>query len=408
MAIRRVAFLSSEYPPHTYGGLGTTVEALSRFLAAAGVEVVLLVPAIENYAEPTAGVTLVPVPVVGASSSEEFWLIYCEAALDAVYGADFRIDLVHAHDWMTAAGGVAMGRMLNRPVVLTIHLPQVATGYLALENVGLLYSNVVIANSEAVRAELSERELDGTRLVVIPNGVDLARYTPGDQAPNPMQILYVGRLVPQKGVDVLLRAFSAVLRRHPDATLLIAGDGEQGLYFQRLARFLGVRQQITFLGWRSHTELAALYQSSAVVAVPSRYEPFGLVALEAMASGRPVVAGRVGGLAEIIEDEVSGYLTEPGDHLDLAARLAALLSQPEQARATGVEARRRAERFDWAMVVRQTIDVYQAAADQGPPPLPLAGALTRLLSGVDPELCRRVGALLRRNLISPELRGSAQ
>ncbi len=408
MGIERLAFLASEYPPHVYGGLGTVVDALSRSIAAEGVEVVVFVPAIDGYTEPPPRVELSPVPVRSAASNEDFWLSYSEAAGASLRNFGRRFDVVHCHDWMTALGALAARPATHTPVVMTIHLPQSTNANLVMENIGLLGSDGVVVNSTAVRAELLGRGIRGDtcgrvddgrqdrldEISVIPNGVDLARFSPGAEPPHRPQVLFAGRLVPQKAVDVLMRAFGAVLRRHPAARLVIAGDGDQRLYLERLARFLGVRQHVDFLGWRSPDELSELYRSSMVTAVPSRYEPFGLVALEAMASGCPVVVGRVGGLVEIVEDDVSGFLVEPDDHLGLAGRLAALLSDRGLAHATGTAARHRAEQFGWTTIARRTIDLYERLTTHPVPTAIDAAALTQALAPASPRLNTRVSRLL--------------
>lgn len=391
MSVDRVAFLSSEYPPHIYGGLGMAVEALTRYLAATGLEVVVVVPDSGDYAQPPPGVVLHPVKVEGAVSDLDYWLTYCRSALDAALRQELRVDVVHCHDWMTALGGVAIGRAINAPVLMTVHLPQSEPGNQTLENIGLAGSDGVLVNSRSVHDDLAARDISGTEISVIPNGVDLAHFAPGDAPPSPHQILFVGRLMTQKGVDMLLRAFGAILRRHPDATLVIAGDGPQRLYLERLARFLGVRQQVSFLGWQSREELAALYRAAAVACVPSLYEPFGLVALEAMASGRPVVVSGVGGLAEIVEDGVSGFTVTAGDDLDLATRLAALLTSPELAEAMGTAARRRAELFDWAVIANRTARLYESLLSR---PGRTAAPVERVLSTADTDLRERVSAIL--------------
>lgn len=357
-----MVFLASEYPPHTYGGLGTAVEALSRSLAAAGRDVLVCVPDADDYATPPPGVSLLPVPVGPATADVDFWLSWCGAVADAVLASHRPVDVVHGHDWMAVPGGLALRRVLQVPVVMTVHLPQAAPSMLLMENVGLAACDGVIVNSEAVRAELARRGVRAGEISLVPNGVDLARFTPGLEDPDPGRVLFVGRLVPQKGVDVLIRAFAAVLRRRPDAGLVIAGDGQQRLYLERLARFLGVRDRVDFLGWQPPDRLPALYRAATVTAVPSLYEPFGLVALEAMASGRPVVVARVGGLAEIVEDGRGGFRVEPGDDLDLASRLAAVLSDPTLARSAGAAARRRAEQYDWAAAAGRTARLYDSLA----------------------------------------------
>src|SRR5207237_2666762 len=130
-----------------------------------------------------------------------------------------------------------------------------------------------------------------------------------------------GRLVAQKGLDFLLQAFAVVLHRCPESRLVIVGDGDLELYFKRIAHYLGISHRVHFVNWQIGPDLVKLFQRSQVVVMPSYYEPFGIVALEAMSCGRPVIASRVGGLIEIIEDGVQGYLVPPGDYLELARRL---------------------------------------------------------------------------------------
>lgn len=395
--VQRVAFLSSEYPPHTHGGLGTAVEALSRALGAGGRDVVVCVPDAAHYAAPPAGVSLIRVPVVGAVTDLDFWLTWCEGAAEALAAVAPPIDVVHGHDWMAVPAAVAVARAKRVPAVMTVHLPQAAPGTRALEDVGIAACDAVVVNSDAVRAELARRGLRDAGVVVVPNGVDLERFRPTAEPADPHRVLFVGRLVPQKGADVLIRAFGALLRRHADATLTVAGDGEQRLYLERLARFLGVRQSVEFLGWQRLERLPPLYRSAAVTAVPSLYEPFGLVALEAMASGRPVVAARTGGLTEVVEDGTCGFTVEPGDHLDLASRLATVLTDAGLAARLGAAARLRAERFGWAVAAARTAEVYETAAAAGGRNAAVAGAspaVGRLLAPVDDDAIRRRMAAL--------------
>jgi glycosyltransferase involved in cell wall biosynthesis len=394
MGVSRVAFLSSEYPPHVYGGLGITVEALSRYLGASGIDVVVLVPDSGGYAAAPAGVQLVQVGVENATSDGGYWLDYCRSAVKIAADTNLRADVIHCHDWMTALAGVAIGRLIEAPVVMSVHLPQAMQPNLTLEDIGIAGSDAVIVNSLAVAQELTERndrQTDGPQIVTIPNGVDLKRFRPDEQARDPCTILYVGRLVPQKGVDVLLRAFGAVVRRHRACQLIIAGDGQQRLYLQRLARFLGVSQRVEFLTWQTPEQLARLYRTATVTAVPSLYEPFGLVALEAMASGCPVVVSRVGGLGEIVEDGVSGLAVEPADHLDLASALAAVLSQARLSDTIGRGARRRAERFDWAAIAEATAGLYGRLQMRSDPRA--AAALAQVLERGD-ESVRNVATRL--------------
>jgi glycosyltransferase involved in cell wall biosynthesis len=165
-------------------------------------------------------------------------------------------------------------------------------------------------------------------------------------------VVYVGRLVPEKGVDVLLRALPGMLASQPCACLVIAGDGPERPELERLARELGVAGQVHFVG--TQHDVLPYYRLATVVAVPSRYEPFGLVAVEAMAAGRPVVASRVGGLAETVVDGTTGRQTAPADPQALAEGLLGVLCSPEDAARMGAAGRERvrAEYTEERMVAR--------------------------------------------------------
>jgi glycosyltransferase involved in cell wall biosynthesis len=255
-------------------------------------------------------------------------------------------------------------------MILTVHLAQMSPLNLALENLGLSCADSVIVNSHSVAEEIAARRLAVTGPVVMPNGVDLGRFRPLPRSQVGHVILFVGRLVPQKGVDVLLRAFATVLRKCPGIRLVIAGDGYQRLYLERLSRHLGLPPHVEFLGWQTGPALARLYQAAEIVVVPSMYEPFGLVALEAMACGRPVVASRTGGLAEVVADGSTGYLVPPGDYLSLAQRMAQLLLEPARAAAMGQAARQEAMRYRWERIAELTHDLYRdtlALPDRGKP-----------------------------------------
>jgi 1,4-alpha-glucan branching enzyme len=330
----------------------------------------VFVPAQRDYQRTPVGVRLRQVSVKDVHSSAEYWLRFCER-VTAVCGRLVPApDLVHCHDWMTALAGIALRSRLGLPMILTVHLAQMSPLNLALENLGLSCADSVIVNSHSVAEEIAARRLAVTGLEILPNGVDLRRFRSLPRSQVGQMILFAGRLVPQKGVDVLLRAFAVVLRRCPGIRLVIAGDGYQRLYLERLSRHLGLPPHVEFVGWQTGPALARLYQAAEMVVVPSMYEPFGLVTLEAMACGRPVVASRIGGLAEVIAEGRTGYLTPPGDYLSLARRMAQLLLEPARAAAMGQAARQEAMRYCWPRIAELTHDLYRstlALTDRGKP-----------------------------------------
>ena len=160
-------------------------------------------------------------------------------------------------------------------------------------------------------------------------------------------ILVAGRLVPEKGVDVLIRAFARIAPSHPTARLVVAGDGPSRDGLASLATDLGLAGRVEFRGRLAHADTLAAIRQAWCVCVPSLWqEPFGMIAAEAQMHGVAVVASRAGGLAEIVEDGVTGHLVAPGDADSLAARLAAACADPDAARRLGAAGHERArERF---------------------------------------------------------------
>ncbi|MBI4917837.1 MAG: glycosyltransferase family 4 protein [Acidobacteria bacterium] len=362
--LRRVAMIASEYPPYVCGGLGRHVEAVTRELSKR-LAVSLLVPAMPAYREPPPGLTLVPVGVPKASSHETYWDEFGRLAAGAIGSLRPSADVVHAHDWMAARPGIAASSELGVPLVMNVHLPQQADPGRCREAEGLAKAAAVIVNSASVLDELAERGADRGRIHVIPNGVDGTVFRPAADWPaDDGSLLFVGRLVPQKGADVLLRAHAALLARDPETRLDIVGDGESELYLRRLTHYLGTSPAVRFAGWAQGDDLVAAFQRAAVVAIPSRYEPFGIVALEAMACGRPVVASAVGGLAEVVSTRI-GALVPAEDHLSLAAALARLLADPAAREAAGRGAVEAAAGYNWSRIAERTLDVYEQALEIG-------------------------------------------
>jgi glycosyltransferase involved in cell wall biosynthesis len=365
----RVALFSSEYPPHIFGGLGTHVTCVTAALADS-VTFELFVPEQEDYRETDPSVHIHQVPASGAQTNTEYWLRYCQAAALIAKRDGISVDLIHCHDWMTVLAGVNLREVLGVPLIYSVHLPQTLKPTRDLENLGLVGADLVLINSEAVRRELVARQLTLRQISIVPNGVDLAEFRPSlDWPRDDGYVLFVGRLVAQKGVDLLLRAFGVLLRHCPEARLVIVGDGDLELYLRRVAHYLGFPHRVTFVPWQTGSALVELFQKAQVVVMPSYYEPFGIVALEAMACGRPVIASRVGGLPEIIQNGIQGYMTPSGNYLQLAQRIAGLMLNPERRRRMGQVARIRATQFSWDMVGRAILSKYEQLVGQSPPPL---------------------------------------
>lgn len=221
----------------------------------------------------------------------------------------------------------------------------------------------VTANSAAVQADLLELDpgLAG-RSSVVYNALEAPEASP--PADGPPLVVGLGRVVRDKGFDVLVDAFAAVRRARPDARLLIAGDGAEHAAVADRVRDLGLDGAVELPGWVDPDDVPALLARAAVVVVPSRWrEAFGLAALQAALAARPVVATRVGGLAEVVEDGATGTLVPNEDADAMARAILSLLDDPERARRLGEHARERAlARFSWPAYLDAYDELYARLA----------------------------------------------
>jgi glycosyltransferase involved in cell wall biosynthesis len=247
-------------------------------------------------------------------------------------------DLVHAH-WLPSG---AVAATLGKPYVVQLWGTDVelARRVPSLARPVLRRARLTICASHALAD--AARELGATEVRVIPSGVDVPEAVA--EPAEPPEVLYAGRLSTEKGILDLLAAADG------DVRLTVAGDGP-------------LREQVPqALGFVPHDELGPLYERAAVVAVPSHREGFGVVCAEAMAYGRPVVAGAVGGLLDLVVDGETGLLVQPRDVAGLRAALERLLADAELRRRLGENARRRArEHFSWDRVTDLTVGAYEEA-----------------------------------------------
>jgi starch synthase len=380
----RILLLSREYPPHVYGGAGVVVDHLSRALARrATVEVRcfgdneqarpgLTVRGYEPWPRLAGGPETPYVPALEALS------VGLAMARDPVTA-----DVVHTHTWYVGLGGMLVQSIHDVPLVVTLHsmeplrpwkADQLGTGYAVsswAERLAVERADRVIAVSEQMRGDITTHfRVDPDRVVVLHNGVDaeafarterseaLARH--GVRAP---YVLFVGRISEQKGIFPLLEA----ARTLPAGVqvVLCASSPDTPELLARLEAAVAGRPEIRWINAMLPVpEVVQLYSHAAVFVCPSIYEPFGLINLEAMACGTPVVASRVGGIPEVVVDGETGRLVEPGNVGALAEALRQALADPARARRMGEAGRRRVEaHFSWDRIADRTLGVYQEAIE---------------------------------------------
>jgi D-inositol-3-phosphate glycosyltransferase len=313
-------------------------------------------------------------------------------------------DVIHSHYWMSglaaealsdAWGGVpilqmfhTLGEMKNR--VARSEAEREGAYRLDGERRVIARADRIIAATAAEKAQLEWLyKAEAGKVTVIPPGVDVCHFypIPADEArqfvgvPNDScLLLFVGRIEPLKGVDTLIRALALLRERHACprdvATLAIIGGepeatredmDEEMKRLRALCSELGMDDVVLFLGKRSQDTLPYYYSAAEVVVVPSHYESFGMVALEAMACATPVVASQVGGLAFLVQDGVTGFTIPDGDPQILSEKLAALLGDTELRRTLGQNAAQVALDYAWDKIAGQIVGVYQELAAESQP-----------------------------------------
>ncbi len=293
--------------------------------------------------------------------------------LDALDGS---ADVLHAHayghfpSWAAALAETLDGSTL----VVTPHSDagqpsfskSVFDGIVPLFTLRRAARVIALTGHEASR--LADLGIDKDRIAVIPNGVDLAEFAdlPPLRGRNPPTTgLFVGRLdLSQKGLEPLVQSL-ANLPRSSDFHLRIVGeDWGAADRIRRLAKRLGVEDRLSLVGPVDRPELVREYAQADLLVLPSVFEPFGIVLLEAMAAGLPVIASRVGGIPEVVEEGVTGLLVEPSDPESLAAAIVRLVESPDLRARLGVRGRDRARAYAWAVLAPRILDVYRDAIQE--------------------------------------------
>ena len=313
-------------------------------------------------------------------------------------------DVIHSHYWLSGWVARDLRAVWGKPIVHMFHTLGLMKNHVAgspsemetsrridVETDIVGFADKLIAATPAEQTQLEWLYgADRDRIAVVPPGVDTRHFHPMPMraardrlgvAHGDWMVLFVGRIERLKGVDTLIRAIALLAHECPTwvekmCVAIIGGDAatNENVELERLKRMreeLGLSDLITFLGARDQDQLRHYYNAASFVVMPSRYESFGMVALEAMACGRPVIASEVGGLAHLVRDGQTGFHVPEGNHVGLASAIARLLQDDRLREQLGRQAAVWAQAFAWPRVADRLLDVFEA---QHSAPMPLLAA----------------------------------
>jgi glycosyltransferase involved in cell wall biosynthesis len=382
----KIGILTWEYPPRIVGGIARHCHGLARALAALRNEVHIFTldfPGVPAYEETPEGVKIHRVACELGHPNFLIWVLLFNHFIEkrmADISRKMKFDVLHVHDWLTAPAGITFKHSIKKPMVLTMHSTEHGRSGIhnpdsstidGIEWWATYEASRVITTSGSMKSEVCDHfKLPWEKVDIIPNAVDTDKYNASVDReavrarygvqPNEKLVLSVGRLVPQKGIEYLIQAVPNVTWRHPEAKFVIVGEGWYRDHLQYLAGTTGQGWRINFTGFIPDHELISLTMSADVLVISSIYEPFGIVALEGMAAGVPVVASQVGGLAEIIEHDKTGVLVYPRNPDSIAWGINHVLSNPDHARSLVQNAKEIVQKaYSWEAIAKKTVKLYK-------------------------------------------------
>ena len=388
----KILMLTWEYPPRVVGGIARVVHDLSHRLIKDGHDVTVVTYKegnVEDF-ENDGGVKVYRVNNYMINPNNFIdWIMQLNFNLISkateILSKEGPFDVIHAHDWLVTYAAKTLKDAFKIPIIATIHATESGRNsgihdetqrYINDSEWLLTYeSTEVIVNSNYMKNELQRLfGLPYEKINVVPNGVNLNLYNGVERdynfrrqyaADNEKIILYVGRLVYEKGVQNLIAAMPKILNGYHDSKLIIAGKGGMLDELRDEVRRLGIDNKVYFTGYLSLDKITKMYKCADVAVFPSTYEPFGVVALEGMLSGTPVVVSDVGGLNEIVDHRVNGMKSYAGNANSIADSILELLYNPGLCAEIAKNAKAKVKsQYNWNKIAQDTHFIYQKAICQ--------------------------------------------
>jgi glycogen synthase len=385
----RVLILTWEYPPHIVGGLGAHVANLTPDLLAEGVQVQILTPMLRGGSPVEVTPNGIHISRISLSCTDDTNFIHfvaqanqqLEQAAHELSQQNGRFDIIHTHDWLTATSAIALKQAWHVPLLATIHATERGRGRGMLHGeqaqqidrleYQLSYEawRIIVCSRFMLKQLVETFQTPVDKIDIVPNGTNLCAgpFQKSDERllfrrsvvpDDTVIIFYVGRIVYEKGLHILLDAMPKVCE-HINAHLVIAGTGPYLDSLKAQAEAIKVTQHVTFAGFISDENRDRLYHVADVTTFPSLYEPFGIVVLEAYAAKSPVVVSQTGGLMEVVHANETGLTVIPGDADSLSQGIVRTILEPEQTRIRVENALEElCTRYNWRHIARETIAVY--------------------------------------------------
>ena len=385
----KILMLTWEYPPRIVGGIARVVHDLSHRLIKDGHEVHVI-----TYKEGNVGdyendkgvhVHRVNNYMINPNNFID-WIMQLNfnmiAKANELMEKEGKFDVIHAHDWLVTYAAKTLKNSYNIPIVATIHATESGRNsgihdemqrYINDTEWLLTYeASEVLVNSNYMKNELQRLfGLPFEKINVVPNGINLTAFNGIERdydfrrqyaADNEKIILFLGRLVYEKGVQYLIAAMPKILANYHDAKLVIAGKGGMMDKLREQVNHLNIANKVYFTGYLNGKQVNKMYKAADISVFPSTYEPFGIVALEAMLAGVPTVVSDVGGLNEIVEHRVNGMKSYAGNANSLADSILSLLYDPQLCSNCVKQAKLKVKKeYNWNKIAQDTYFIYQKA-----------------------------------------------